>query len=50
MTIPIKLDGVLSMYDGEEMGAEYLLRPACEGWVITPGNNDRLYREMLSVD
>ena len=30
VTVPIRLDGVLSVCDGEEMGAEYLILPVSQ--------------------
>ena len=51
VNIRISLDGVLSVYDGQdEKVAEHRLRPVHEGWVTVPSHHEQLWRETLHVE
>jgi len=50
VTVRIDLDGMLSVYEGDEKIAYYRIRPVSDGWVTTAGHHERLWREALSVE
>ena len=48
--VRITLDGVLYVYDGDQVVATHTLRPASAGWVRVPEYHAALWREVLRVD
>jgi transposase len=50
VAVRITLDGVLHVYDGEQLAATHTLRPASEGWVHVPAYHAALWREVLRVE
>ena len=51
VAVRVSLDGVLSVYDGEDAKvAEHRLRPAQEGWSTVPDHHEALWRETLHVE
>jgi transposase len=51
VAVRVNLDGVLSVYDGEDAKvAEHRLRPTREGWSTVPDHHEALWRETLRVE
>lgn len=49
VAIRISLDGVLSIFAGDEKVAEHRLRPAALGWVTVPAHHAGLWEKALGV-
>lgn len=50
VTVQIGLAGDLRVWAGEQLVAQYLLRPRSDGWVSVPGHHTRLWEEALRVE
>lgn len=50
VAVRITLEGVLHVYDSDQVVATHRLRPASEGWVRVPEYHAALWREVLQVD
>jgi hypothetical protein len=50
VVIRISLDGLVSIYAGDEKVAEHRLRGAADGWVTVPLHHAELWQETLKVE
>jgi Integrase core domain len=50
VSIRLSLDGVLSVFEGEQRVAEHRLQPADGGWVTVPQHHTSLWQDALRVE
>jgi transposase len=50
VSIRVSLDGLLSVYAGDEKVAEHRLKPVAEGWSTVPDHHSALWQEALCVE